>query len=337
MYYNSNELFSKQAQINFVLGERGNGKSFEAKTRIIKNFLNKGEQSIYIRRRQTDIDEVKELFFDDIAPFFPDTEFKIDGKYGYINGEVAVIFIALSTSMKKKSSPFPKVTLLVFDEYLEPAFKFPNYLKNDMFLLLELINTVVRSRNNWKLLLIGNVISFVNPFFTMYDIEIKDSKKRFHRFLKDEDDGTYLICIELTDTPEFKENYSKTKLAKIIKNTNYGDYAMGGIAYEDNNDFILPERTGPHVFICSIYSQNKELGVWFNGDANIYIDDIIEKDSKNKFYIFNDDMKEGYINIKSLRKAWRGKQIATGYREGKMYFKSQEIKKTMQEFIKYIG
>lgn len=336
MYYNSDRLFSYQAPVNFVLGERGNGKSFEAKKRIIRNFLKNGEQSVYLRRRQTDIDEVKDLFFDDIAPFFPDTEFKIDGRYGYINGEIAVIFMALSTSMKKKSSPFPRVTLIVFDEYLEPAFKFPNYLKNDMFLLLELINTIVRSRDNWRLLLIGNVISFVNPFFSMYNIRIKDTKARFHRYMKDKETGKYLICIELTETPEFKENYAKTNLAKIIKNTSYGDYAMGGIAYEDNNDYILPERTGVHVFICSIYSQNKELGIWFNSNADLYVDDIIEKDSKNKFYMFDDDMREGYFNIRLLKK-WQGRQIAQGYREGRMYYKNQEIKKTMQEFIKYIG
>lgn len=337
LYYSSNELFSHQAMVNFVMGERGNGKSFDAKKRMIKNFINKGEQSVYVRRRQTDIDEVKDVFFDDLLEHFPNLEFKVDGKYGYINGEKAIIFMALSTSLKKKSSPFPKVTLIVFDEYIEPSFKNPGYLKNDMFFLLEMINTIVRKRDNWKLLIIGNVLSFVNPFFSMYNIQIKDTKKRFHKFEKDVDDGTHLICIELTDTPEFRESYSKTKFAKLIKHTSYGGYAMGGQAYEDNSDYILDERKGTHIFICSLYSMNMEVGLWYNEQCNVYCDDIIESDSKKRYYIFDEDMKESLINIKSLRNTWRARQIIENYREGKMYYKNQEIKKFMMNIIKYIG
>lgn len=336
IYYSSDQLFSRQSQINFVMGERGNGKTFEGKKKMIKNFLNNGKQSIYIRRRQTDIDEVKEFFFEDIKEHFPDTDFKIDGKYGLINGEKAIIFFALSTSLKKKSSPFPNVTLLVFDEYIEPSFKFPNYLKNDMFYLLELINTVVRKRNDWKLLLIGNTISFVNPFFTMYGIEIKNTEQRFHKFLKDEDDGSYLITIELTDTPDFQEEYSKTKFAKLIKNTSYGSYAMSGKGYEDDNSFILPTRKGQHIFICSLVYEQIEVGLWFNESANIYCDDKIDSSSKRRYAVLNEDMRSHLTHIKNEENKWRTREIKKAYQNGEMYFKNQEIKKFMQKVIKYI-
>lgn len=335
IYYSSDRLFSHNSQVNFVMGERGNGKSFDAKKRMINNFLNKQEQSIYIRRRQTDIDEVKEFFFEDIKELFPNVEFKIDGKYGLINGEKAIIFFALSTSLKKKSSPFPNVTLMVFDEYIEPSFKFPNYLKNDMFYLLELINTVVRKRDNWKLLLIGNTISFVNPFFTMYGIEIKNIEKRFHKFIKD-DDGSHLITVELTETPEFQEEYSKTKFAKLIKNTSYGGYAMKGKGYEDDNSFILSERKGQHIFICSLVYEQIEVGLWFNDNGDIYCDDMIEYTSKKRFAVLNEDMRDYLIHIKTEENKWRTRQIKLAYQKGEMYFKNQEIKKFIQKVIKYL-
>ena len=336
IYYSSDRLFSHQSQVNFVMGERGNGKSYDAKKRMIKNFINKKEQSIYIRRRQTDIDEVKEVFFSDIKEEFPNLEFKIDGKYGLINGEKAIIFFALSTSLKKKSSPFPNVTLMVFDEYIEPSFKFPNYLKNDMFYLFELINTVVRSRNNWKLLLIGNTISFVNPFFTMYGIEIKDTEQRFHKFEKDKDDGSYLITVELTDTPDFQKEYSKTKFAKLIKNTSYGGYAMKGKGYEDDQSFILKERRGQHIFICSLVYEQIEVGLWFNEQAHIYCDDKIDNNSKKRYAVLNEDMRDYLQHIKIEENKWRTKQIKSAYQNGEMYFKNQEIKKFMQKVIKYL-
>lgn len=334
MYYSSNELRSHQCQINFVFGERGNGKSYEGKKIMIKDFLNNGNQSVYIRRRETDIDNVKDNFFEDIKSEFEDCEFKVRGNYGYINDEIAIYFIALSTSMKRKSSPFPKVKTILFDEYIEPSFKKPNYIKNEMFILFELINTIVRKRNDWKLFLLGNLISFVNPFFTEFGIEIKDTEKRFHKFLKDEDDGNYLICVEITKTEEFKEEYKKTKFAKIIKNSDYCSYALGEGAFEDNNDFIK-ERKGTHIFVASFLYLGKEIGVWINDNNQYYIDFLTEKDSKRKFYIFNEDMREGYLNIRSKR-SWVNREILQNYREGNVYYKNQECKKLMQEILRYI-
>lgn len=335
IYYSSNKLFSHQSPFNFVMGERGNGKSYNAKKRMIKNFINKGEQSIYIRRRKTDIDEVKEFFFDDIKEEFPDYEFSIKGSAGLINGEVAIHFIALSTSLKKKSSPFPKVTLLVFDEYIEPSFKFPNYLKNDMFYLLELISTVVRKRDNWKLILIGNSISYVNPFFSYYNIEIMDNEKQFHRFMKDEETGNYLITVELTETPEYQAEFSKTNLAKLTKGTVYGDYSMNGKAYEDKSDFIKPERRGMYIYIATILFNGQEFGVWQDGFDEIYIDEKVESTCLYKYAITDADLREGYVSAKADNKSWRLKNIKKFYHEGKVYYSSQEVKKTIQTSLRY--
>lgn len=335
IWYNSNELFSRQSPFNFVMGERGNGKSFDAKTRMIKNFINKGEQSVYLRRRQTDVDGVKDNFFDDVGEFFPDHEFKVEGGIGYISGKPAIHFIALSTAYKTKSKPFPKVTLIVFDEYIEPATKFPNYFKDDMTKLLDVINTIVRSRNNWRLVLIGNAISYVNPFFTFYNILIRDNKKRFHSFKKHKITGNPLITVELTETPMFREEYKKTNFAQLIEGTEYGEYSMNAVAFEDNNNFILSERTGQHIFICSLYYLGQEVGIWFNSEGNIYCDKIIDQSSPNKFCVIPEDMKEGYQSIKMMSK-WRRTEIHSHFGEGTMFYVNQEIKKLMNEIIRYI-
>ena len=60
---------------NFVLSPRGNGKSYGAKERVIKNFIKtkelygQGEQFIYVRRYKTELKK-KHLFFDDIRDKF---------------------------------------------------------------------------------------------------------------------------------------------------------------------------------------------------------------------------------------------------------------------------
>lgn len=327
MYYNSNELLSRQSPFNFIMGERGNGKSFDAKKRMINNFLKRGEQSVLIRRRKTDIDEVKDFFFADIEEFYPNNIFKVEGNIGYIDGEVAIYFIALSTSMKKKSHPFPKVTLIVFDEYIEPTFKFPNYIKKDMFFLLELINTIVRKRDNWRLLIIGNSISYVNPFFSFYDIKIDNPTKRFHSFFYDKETGKYLITVELTETPEFSEEYAKSNLAKLTKGTSYGDYAMSGIAYEDKEDFIRENRKGNYIYVCTLRSNDTEVAVWYDDKADFYVDNLVQDSCQYKFAIKDEDLKEGYLSVKNNLKNWRLKQLKQFFHEGRVYYNNQQTKK----------
>ena len=89
--------------------------------------------------------------------------------------------------------------------------------------------------------------------------------------------------------------------------------------------------------MCSVIQNNYEVGIWFNeGDFTLYCDNLILKDSKKRFALTNDDMKEKTTHIKSVRGTWLGREIVNSYREGRMFFKNQEIKKFMYEAVKYI-
>ena len=119
-WYSYQNLLSQNCFLNFVMSPRGNGKSYGAKKIMIDNFIKKGKQSVYVRRTQTELDGMKMTFFADIAEQYPSNEFEVVGDVGYIDGEEAIFFIALSTSLKKKSSAYPKVTSIFFDEYVRP-------------------------------------------------------------------------------------------------------------------------------------------------------------------------------------------------------------------------
>ena len=138
-WYNPNRLFSHNAFINFVMSPRGNGKSYSAKEKIIKNYLKDGSQSVYVRRTKVEIDEVKDTYWNDIQEAYPNLEFKVEGDIGYINNDIVVYFIPLSTSTNKKSASYPKVKLIVFDEYIITKTTYNRYLKNEMTLFLDLI------------------------------------------------------------------------------------------------------------------------------------------------------------------------------------------------------
>lgn len=330
MYYSSNQLFSHNAPINFVMSGRGHGKSFEGKTRVIRNFLKDKSQTMYIRRNKIELDRVKDTYWNDIKEHYPNLDFKVKGDIGYINGEIAVYFLPLSTSTDLKSASFPKVTLFIFDEYLIPQSTYKRYLKNEMFLIFDIIETVLRMRENARFLFLSNSISYVNPFFTFFDIEIKDNK-RFHKFKEG------LICVEIYDNEEFKNKKKETWFSKLVEGTPYYNYAIENKVLEDNEDFIKGERKGEHIFVCSLYSNNYEVGVWINENVEYYIDEKIDYNSKYRFAILNEDMKPHYTSIKAVHKNWRVKKLKEEYSNANIYYSNQEVKKFfLNNCLKYL-
>ena len=329
MFYNSNELFSHNSMINFVMSERGGGKSFDAKRRMINNFLNKGKMSIYIRRTQVEVDLVKNTFFNDIAEFYEGVDFKVSGMEGFINGEMAIIFLPLSTSSNFKSSSYPNVDFIVFEEYVIAQTTNKRYLKNEMFLLWELIETILRLRDG-RVLFLSNAISYVNPLFDFFNIEITDPSKRFHKFK----DG--LITVELPHLNEYKKVKAETKFAKLLKGTQYYDYAFNNEAFEDDTTNVGVKK-GHFKFVCSVRLNGKEAGIWLDeSDVTLYCSNNVLLDSNNRFALTTIDLSKGLKHIKSIRGTWLSTVLRQHFRENTIYYMNMEIKKFMQEAFKYI-
>ena len=87
MFYDLSRVLSYNAYFNFLLGERGVGKTFSTKKFVINKFLKHNEQFIYLRRYKPEIKEAKDTYFNDIISKFPNHsfetknyKFKIDDK-----------------------------------------------------------------------------------------------------------------------------------------------------------------------------------------------------------------------------------------------------------------
>lgn len=327
-WYNPSRLLSHNAFINFVMSPRGNGKSYGAKKIAIKNYLKDGSQSVYVRRTRVEIDEIKDTYWNDISQEFPELEFKVEGDIGYINGDEVIHFIALSTSTNKKSASYPKVTWIFFDEYIITKTTYNRYLKNEMTLLLDLIETVGRSRENVRVLIMANAVSHVNPLFSFFDI-VPTEGKRFSKYK----DG--LICLEQFTSHVFMEEKKKTKFGRLIDGTAYSKYAIENEVLEDSNDFIKDRENSKYRFLCCFKYEDFKVGVWENlENGELFCDEKIDEDNINKFAILLDELEEGYLYIRGYRHVnVRLIKIRKANNEGNIYYCSQEIKKVMQDKI----
>ena len=202
-------------QYSLVYGQRSNGKSWSVKELVMERFAKTGEKFIYIRRYDQDLKtKGAERYFGD---FVAEGGLKksTKGKYKDIktySGEFIAIpadkeqqkevcgwYIPLSTSGERvKSQSFPGVTTIIFEEFLTHRL----YLEDEFSLLQNLVSTIARNRLV-NVIMIGNTVSRVCPYFPEFGIEdITDMEqgthKVYHQF-NQRGDCTDILCIH---TPE---------------------------------------------------------------------------------------------------------------------------------------
>ena len=327
-WYNPNRLLSYNALMSIVLSPRGNGKSFSAKEKIIKNFEKDESQAVYVRRTRVEIDEVKGTYWNDIKMKYPNHDYKIEGDIGYIDGKEVVHFIALSTSSNKKSASYPLVKLIVFDEYILTKTTYNRYLKNEVNLLLDLYETIARTRDNVRLLIMGNAVSYVNPLFTFFDI-VPNPNKRFQTFKNG------LICLEMFSDEGFKNNKIKSKFGQLIDGTVYGDYVVENKPLEDTEDFLRERGSDRYKYICTFKTEDFEIAVWDNLTmGGLYCDELVDGLRRNKFAVQISDLSEGYLYLKKIKPEYDCiYRVLKANANGTLFYSTQEVKKIMQERV----
>ena len=117
MWWSRSGILSHNCIMNMVLSNRGGGKTFDSTCWSIDDYKKTKRQCVWVRRYQTEIDEMLNngKFFDAVREFYPEDELTIEGNLGLVNGEVAIYFVALSTSRQLKSNNYPLVNKIIFD------------------------------------------------------------------------------------------------------------------------------------------------------------------------------------------------------------------------------
>ncbi len=333
MYYSLDRALTYQALVNLIMSNRGGGKTYNSKVKMIKNFINKGKQSVYVRRYKSEFEKITKTFCEDIKHEFPNNELKVDGMTVLVDGEIAIYFIPLSTATKEKSTAYPNVNMMVFDEYIIEKTTYGRYLKNEVYSLFGLMETVFRSRDDKdnRIILLANKVSYVNPLFTEFNIEPKRNK-RFQTF----EDG--LILVEEFTNQDFIDYKKQTRMGNLFMRTKFGKYAIENETLEDSDDFIEPNRIENLVFTSSLKMGDYEIGVWMQNHTGIlYIDKKVDFDSKYRFALRYEDVSNTHLHITEGRKDWRVSQIKRRYGNSQVIFQNQEVKKFfLEEVMKYL-
>lgn len=332
MYWNRQKILSYNALLNFVIGVRGGGKTYDMKRWCIESFIKHGKQFVWVRRYNTELfgDDVNQgvtsSFMSDLKDRYENHTIEIKKDTMYIDEREAGYFLALSTSQRAKSSSFPDVDKIIFDEFLIEGNTTLHYIKNEPEMLLELVETVQRSRDDVRVMLLGNALSFANPYFMFFGI--KPFKGEFYH------DKDRSIVVQMWAGKEFVNMKRKTRFGKLVENTRYGDYAIANEFLLDSDKFI-EKRPKNTVFQYSIHYDGETFGFWLDLDTSkIYASRKHDKSSKRQYTLRKEDHDINALLVRNINNTHL-RELVYLFRNGYVRFEDIKVKAKVFEILNY--
>lgn len=247
MYYDYHKILSYNCLLNFIIGERGVGKTFGITDFVTSKFIKDKSEFAFIRRYKSELKEVVPNFFDSIKSQekYKDVKLYSKGDKFYCNDKICGYSMTLSTAQKLKSVNFPNVKYIIFDEFIIEEGQRTYYLKNEVFVFLNLIETIARMRDV-NIFLLGNAGSSINPYFLYFDLTLP-----YNSDIKLFKDNT--ILLQYIKNEEYRQAKKETNFGKLVAHTSFDDYAINNNFINDNKNFIEKKKATSKFKFAFIY------------------------------------------------------------------------------------
>lgn len=325
-FYSNSRILSYNRDFMFVMGNRSAGKSFAWKCYCIDRFLKKGEQFIYMRRYDNELDNIKTLF-DDIKDIkYPNVDFYIKGKEIYINGELAGWAVPLSIAYKFKSSSYVNVGTIMFDEFLSET---KRYLKDEVDMAMNFYQTVARGGGKAirkvKFIFIANAVSVFNPYFSNLNIIPKEGYTKSKSYV-----------VELFTNESVNKEIAESQFYDLIKDTKYGQYAMLNSFYLDSNSFVGKESlTNASRYVATLKYEETEIAVYEMQDY-LYCCSKVNKQFPSRYAFTTRDHDLNYIMLYRNKRTPVLDYLRVAFQNAQMRFETMQIKARMFQIMNVI-
>lgn len=182
-FYSLDRIDSYHALYNIIISGRSNGKSYAVYRKAIKNYLENGKQAALIRRysddftgkrgqsmfenlvKNNEVSKLSEGRWTDVTYwssrwylccYDPDTGERIRDTEPFCYG------FSISAMEHDKSTGFPNITTIMFDEFIARTF----YLDDEFVLFMNVLSTIIRHRTDVTIYMMGNLVNKYCPYFS---------------------------------------------------------------------------------------------------------------------------------------------------------------------------
>lgn len=325
-FYDINKTLTYNCLFNFIIGSRGSGKTYGAKKRAIKLFLEKGHQFVYLRRYKEELDETAESYFNDIIlnNEFPDTVIEYRSGCYFVNDQLAGYSMALTKAKDYKSISYPLVYFIIFDEFMIEDNGYARYLKNEVKQFLNFYMSIDRYRG-CTVFFLANSVSMVNPYTLYWDLSLPYGSNIVRK-------GDVLL--QLVQDEEFIKERKETRFGKLIAGTDFEQYAIENKFIDDSKTFIRKKTEKAQYYFTFIY-KGESFGVWIDyAKGMMFVSGNIDPSCKLIYSLTVEDHAPNTLLLRQINKAVFFKTFIENYKMGNVYFESQKIKNITYEVIK---
>lgn len=352
-YYRLDNILSKNCDYNLIIGERSNGKTYALLEYSIIQFYTKGEQTAILRRWKEDIrgkraDTLYSAFNDGRVKELTNGEYTevyyFNGRYYLSNFDPEIgkhcpnpspmaFTFALSEMEHDKSTSYPDITTIVFDEFITRRY----YLPDEFVLFLNVLSTIIRQRQNVKIFMLGNTVNKYCPYFKEMGLkhvsEMEQGSIDVYKF----GEGQLTIAVEYcSSTAKTKDSnkyfcFDDSQAVQMIIGGKWelDIYPHLNTRYEKKDIvFTYFIEFGDNILQCEIVSKGNE---WFTF--------VHEKTTPIKNpdtdLIYSLEPKEGYNYKRKLLSTATPieKKIAWFYATDKVFFQDNEVGEIVRNYI----
>lgn len=323
MFFNPNNVFENNYLLNFVVSERGSGKTFSTLKYCVEQFLEKGEQFVYLRRTEIERDNsITTLLYQlQDEGLFLGNRFVVRDDHITCDGKIICRCLAVSTAYKHKSVSFSKVKTVIFDEFIDENNR---YLKDEVTKFLSLMESIGRMRD-FRIICLGNKSTDFNPYYLYF--KIKSSGSHFTRFKQKS------ILIHEFKSEEYRSAKLDTKFGQLIKDTQYGNFMLNNEAIQDDYAFIDKLKGFKKIPVANIIIDKKNI-VMYEAIGEGFFLFFIRKDEINNIRTINYDkmLVEG-ATLDFIKSSPITKKISNKAKNGLIRFNDMETKLLINNII----
>lgn len=350
-YYDIRPLMNKGATYSMVFGKRSNGKTHSALEYALEQWKKDGSTTAYIRRWKEDVtgarasqlmadfnnmDKVKKItkVYDGITYYNRIQYFCKFDENGKADRQIPFMYMfSLSDMEHDKSTQYPTVGTVIFDEFISRGGYFPD----EFIAFTNVLSTIIRDRADVRIIMLGNTINKFCPYFKEMGITRVNKMKQGTIDVYTYGESDLSVAVEYCgdNTTEDSNNhyfaFENPKLKMITK----GEWELP----------IFPHTTERIVGSKILYSYFIEFNDRLfqadivNGDSGVFTH-IHEKTTPiknpNNDLIFSLDTKEGlnyYTNILKPNNKIRQK-IASFFASGKVFYSNNEVGNYIQGYLR---
>lgn len=220
-WYSLDPIKNTSSDINIIVGQRSNGKTYAVLKECLYNFKKTGKKFVYIRRWKDDIvgyqieqlftpleKEIETIFGKGFSITYSQKKFYLTNEAGD-KLEVVGFCTAISLSSHVKSIPYTNVGIIVFDEFIQQSGE--PLLREEKQKYESLISTICRDKTDIIFYLLANTVSKFSWVFLYYGINI-DKVKQGEIQTKELpiDESKHILKVTIEYCAENKEIGSKT-------------------------------------------------------------------------------------------------------------------------------